>query len=116
MALLVRPARVIFGDMIDSDLAMDLPAGTTAQNPEDYLVKLWEAQSILVQTTQDYLKKNQRKRKRGVDGEHKIKKSPILSGGLRPIDVSKSSPKQTSRDVSWPNGYHGDGSSGSRKS
>ena len=35
-----QPARVIFGDMIDSDIAMDLPEGTTAQNPEDYLVKL----------------------------------------------------------------------------
>jgi hypothetical protein len=64
-----QPARVIFGDMIDSDIAMDLPEGTTAQNPEDNLVKLREAQSILVQTTQEYLKKNQRKR--GVDGGRK---------------------------------------------
>ena len=64
-----QPGRVIFGDMVDSDLAMDLPEGTTGRNPEDYLVKLREAQSILVQTTQDYLKKNQRKR--GVDGERK---------------------------------------------
>ena len=55
-----QPARVIFGNMIDSDIAMDLPQGTTVQNPEDYLVKLREAPSILVQTTQDYLKKNQR--------------------------------------------------------
>ena len=62
-------ARVIFGNMVDSDIAMDLPEGTTAQNPEDYLVKLREAQSILVQTTQEYLKKNQRKR--GVDGGRK---------------------------------------------
>ena len=45
---------------------MDLPEGTTARNPEDYLVKLRDAQLILVQATQDYLKKNQRKR--GVDG------------------------------------------------
>ena len=52
-----QPARVIFGDMIDSDLAMDLPEGTTARNPEDYLVKLRDAQSILAQATQDYLKK-----------------------------------------------------------
>ena len=55
--------------MIDSDIAMDLPEGTTARNPEDYLVKLCEDQSILVQTTQDYLKKNQRKR--GIDGGRK---------------------------------------------
>ena len=54
-----QPARVIFGDMIDSDIAMDLPEGTTARNPEDYLVKLRNAQSILVQNTQDYQKKNQ---------------------------------------------------------
>ena len=25
--------------MIDSDITMDLPEGTSAQNPEDYLVK-----------------------------------------------------------------------------
>ena len=61
-----QPTRVIFGDMIDSDIVMDPPEGTTARNPEDYLVKLREAQSILIQTTQDYIIKNQRKR--GVDG------------------------------------------------
>ena len=55
--------------MVDSDIAMDLPEGTTAQNPDDYLVKLREAQSILDQATQEYLKKNQRKR--GVDGGRK---------------------------------------------
>ena len=50
-----QPARVICGDMIDSDIAMDLPEDTI---PEDYLVKLKEAQSILIQATQDYLVKN----------------------------------------------------------
>ena len=55
--------------MIDSDIAMDLPEGTTTQNPEDNLVKLREAKSTLVQTTQDYLKKNQIKR--GIDGDRK---------------------------------------------
>jgi len=39
-------------------MAMDLPEGTTARNPEDYIVKLRDAQSILVQTTQEYLKKS----------------------------------------------------------
>jgi len=34
---------------------MDLREGTTAQNPEDYLVKLRDAQSILIQETQSYL-------------------------------------------------------------
>ena len=60
-----QPARVIFGDMVDSDIAMDLPEGTTAQNHEDYLVKLREAQSILAQATQEYPKMNQRERERG---------------------------------------------------
>jgi len=41
-----QPACVIFGDMTDSVLAMDLPESTTARNPEDYLVKLRDAQSI----------------------------------------------------------------------
>ena len=61
-----QPGRVIFGDMVDCDLAMDLPEGTTGQNPEDDLFKLREAQAILVQVTQDYLSKHQRKR--SVDG------------------------------------------------
>ena len=51
-------ARVIFGDMIDSDLAMDLSEGTTAQNPEGDLVKLRDAQSIFHPGNS---KKNQRK-------------------------------------------------------
>ena len=57
-----QPGLVIFGDMVDYDLATDLPEGTIGRNPEDYLLKLREAQSILVQTTQDYLKNHQRKR------------------------------------------------------
>ena len=39
--------------------------GFAGRNPEDYLLKLREAQSILVQVTQDYLKRNQRKKIRG---------------------------------------------------
>jgi len=38
-----QPGRVIFGDMVDCDLAMDLPEGTTGRNPEDYLLNLREA-------------------------------------------------------------------------
>ena len=56
-----QQGRVIFGDMVDIDLAMDLPEGTTGRNPEDYLFKLRAAQSILVQVTQDYLQRHQRK-------------------------------------------------------
>jgi len=50
--------------MIDSDLAMDLPEGTTAQYPKKIS---GHAQSILIQETQLYLKK-MNQRKRGVDG------------------------------------------------
>jgi len=57
-----QPGRVLFGDMVDCDSATDLPEGTTGRNPKDYLLKLREAQSILFQTTQDYLRKHQRKR------------------------------------------------------
>ena len=104
-----QPARVIFGDMIDSGIAMDLPEGTTARNPEDYLVKLREAQSILVQMTQDYLKENQRKR--GVDGGRKDVEVTKFSVGDY---VSQSFPKQVSRNVSRPNDCHCNGSSGPR--
>jgi len=41
-----QPGRVTFGDMVNSDLAMDLPDGTTGRNPEDYLVRLRENQSL----------------------------------------------------------------------
>ena len=52
--------RVIFGDMVD--LWLNLPEGYAGRNDEDYLIKLHEAQSILIQATQDYLKKHKRKR------------------------------------------------------
>ena len=67
-----KPGRVIFGDMVYSDLAMDLPEGTTGRNPEDYLVKLREVQSILVQTTQDYLQKASKKDLWMVDQKNRI--------------------------------------------
>ena len=58
----MQPGSVIFGDMVDSDLSIDL-YGTfwSKNNPENCLMKIREAQSILVQFTQDYLKKRQRK-------------------------------------------------------
>ena len=61
-----QPRRVPFGDMVDCDLAMHFPEGTTGRNPEDYLLKLREAQSILVQTTQDYLRKQRKRSAYGV--------------------------------------------------
>ena len=61
-----QPGRVIFRDIVGSDLDMDLSEGTTGRNVEDFLLKLREAQSVLAQATQDYLRKHQRKR--SVDG------------------------------------------------
>ena len=52
-----QPGMVMFGDMVDCDLS------------EDYPLKLREAQSILVETMQDCLKKHQRYR--SVNGEPK---------------------------------------------
>jgi hypothetical protein len=62
-----QPARVILGDLADSDLAMDLPEAWENRTVADYLLHLRQAQAILIKTTQDFLKKNQRKR--GSDGE-----------------------------------------------
>ena len=59
-----QPAHVIFRDMIDSDLAMDLPEGTRDQNPVDHLVKLREAQrrwpSKTVQAPERYVDREDR--------------------------------------------------------
>ena len=38
-----QPIRVIFGDMEDSNMVMDLPEGQTGRNPEDYLINIREA-------------------------------------------------------------------------
>jgi len=59
-----QPARVIFGDMVDSDIAMDLPEGTTAQNPEDYLVKLREDHQS-INSGDSRLSSKESKKKRG---------------------------------------------------
>jgi hypothetical protein len=57
-----QPARVIFGDMIPSQVAMDIPASWEGRPIEDYLETLRSAQESLIGSTQDYLAKNQRKR------------------------------------------------------
>ena len=93
---------------------MDIPEGTTAQNPEDYLVKLREAQLILVQATQEYLK-NQRKR--GVDGGRKDEEiTKFAVGDYVLLTNPNRPPNKYIRNVSWSSGYHGDGSSRPRKS
>ena len=64
--------RVIFGDVETSDIAFDVPVEWGGRKVEDYLIKLREGQSMLIKSTQDYLKKNQRKR--SSDGQVKSKK------------------------------------------
>ena len=58
---------------------MDFPEGQTGRNPEDYLIKRREAQSKLIQTTQDYLRQHQRKRT--MDGGRWTE-----NGGRRTVD------------------------------
>ena len=66
-----QPARVIFGDLETSDIAMDVPSDWGGKKVEDYLVRLREAQVTLIKATQEFLKKNQRKR--AADGRVKSK-------------------------------------------
>jgi hypothetical protein len=47
-----QPARVTFGELASSDLAMDLPSEWEGRTVAEYLVKLREAQAILIKTTQ----------------------------------------------------------------
>ena len=59
----MQSARVIFGDLETSDWG--------GKKVEDYLVRLREAQVTLIKATQEFLKKNQRKR--AADGRVKSK-------------------------------------------
>ena len=58
----IQSARVIFEDLETSDIALDAPADWGGRKVEDYLVRLRDGQSMLLRASQDYLKKNQRKR------------------------------------------------------
>ena len=80
--------------MIDSDLAMkNLPDGSTARNPEDYLAKLCEAQSILIQVNQAYLTKNQRKRG-GYGGPRDVEVTKFSAGDNVPLTYPNHSPNK----------------------
>ena len=59
-----QPARVQFGEIAFSDIAMDLPSecANRDSNRLEFLSKLREAYSTLNGVTQDYLKNYQRKR------------------------------------------------------
>jgi cleavage and polyadenylation specificity factor subunit 1 len=61
-----QPARVILGDLADTDLVMDLPEAWANRNVAEYLTHLRAAQATLIRATQDYLNSNQKKR--GRDG------------------------------------------------
>ena len=58
-----QPARVIFGDIVNCDLAMDLPKTLKGRNLLDYLVKLRDDKARLIKVTQEFLSK---KRKRTI--------------------------------------------------
>ena len=57
-----QPARVIFEDVDTLDIAFEVPVEWCGRKVEDYLVKLREGQAVLIKSTEDYLKENQRKR------------------------------------------------------
>ena len=50
-----QPDRVIFGDIVNCDLAMDLPRTWERRNLLDYLVKLRDGQTRLIKVTQEFL-------------------------------------------------------------
>jgi hypothetical protein len=54
-----QPTKVVFGDISSSDVAMDVPESWRDHNVIHYLVKLREAQAILIRVTQDCLKRNE---------------------------------------------------------
>jgi hypothetical protein len=74
-----QPAKVIFGDVAVSDLAMDLPAAWANRSVLEYLVKLREAQAALIKATTDYLSKN--RRSRAGDGGVNVQGDPQFTEG-----------------------------------
>jgi hypothetical protein len=74
-----QPARVLFGEIAFSDIAMDLPSEWANRDSLEFLSKLREAHSTLIRVTQDYLKKNQRKR--SVNGRAKASEVTKFSIG-----------------------------------
>ena len=67
-----QPARVIFGDIVNCDLALESPRTWEGRNLLDYLVKLRNGQARLIKVTQEFLSKN--RRKRTIDGGEKANK------------------------------------------
>jgi hypothetical protein len=74
-----QPARVLLGDIAESDLAMEVPKNEVDQSIPEYLVRLREMQAILIKATQDYLRNNQRKR--GRDPHHSPPEGPGFREG-----------------------------------
>ena len=71
-SIATQPTRVIFGNIVNCDLAMDLNKTWESRNLLDHLVKLRDGQAILIKVTQEFLLKNQRKRT--IDGGEKANK------------------------------------------
>jgi hypothetical protein len=74
-----QPAKVLFGDVASSDLAMDLPASWANRSVVDYLVMLREMKAILIKNTQNYLSRNEPNR--AVDGEVNVHEEPKFTVG-----------------------------------
>jgi hypothetical protein len=62
-----QPARVIFGDLVSDDVAMELPDSEKDRSIGDYLIKLRDMHAIIIKATQDFLEGHQRKRNRRGD-------------------------------------------------
>lgn len=74
----MQPARVIFGNMLPIQIAMDMPESWQNRSINLYLGALRETQNILIQATQEYLQETRRKRTRSG-------KRSILHG--QPVEV-----------------------------
>jgi hypothetical protein len=57
-----QPARVIFGDMVSEDFALDWPKNQDDRTIGDSLLKLRDMHAVIIKLTQDHLEGNQRKR------------------------------------------------------
>jgi hypothetical protein len=89
------PAKVIFGDMTPSDVALDLPLEMKSGNEGDWLRKARDAHAALIKATQKYLVDNQRKR--SSDGQVKATEvTQFVEGQYVLLDYPKQPPNKLS--------------------
>jgi len=69
-----QPAKVIFGDLATSDIAMDLPAKMDGRPVLEYLVKLRDMQAALIKATSKHL--DEQWEERNTDGAVRVHKDP----------------------------------------